>query len=100
MRHLFFATIALIATFVVVDVSSQTLPPRDYKIWTVPGYGTLNGTQAESVPSNRTFYSFRSVFYAEKPTNLTRFLVNHVTTFKLNKVSQKKQGFNTPIFHV
>ncbi len=51
------------------------LPPVDYVTWTVPGYGTLNGTEEASVYTNRTFYGFRSVFYAEMPTPETRFLV-------------------------
>ena len=45
-------------------------------IVTVPGYAVLNGTVEESVPSNRIFYGFRGVFYAEKPTPETRFLVS------------------------
>ena len=46
-------------------------------IVTVPGYAVLNGTEERSVgPNNRTFYGFRGVFYAEKPTPETRFLVS------------------------
>lgn len=50
------------------------LPPVTYKTWTVPGYGVLNGTEEASVYTNRTFYGFRSVFYADMPTPETRFL--------------------------
>lgn len=41
----------------------------------VPGYAKLDGTQARSWPSKRTYYSFRDVPYAEMPSNETRFLV-------------------------
>jgi hypothetical protein len=53
------------------------LPPVTYKIWTVPGYGVLNGTEEASVYTNRTFYGFRSVFYADMPIPETRFLVSY-----------------------
>jgi hypothetical protein len=62
------------------------LPPVNYVTWTVPGYGVLNGTEEASVYNNRTFYGFRSVFYAEMPTPETRFLVSypHFFFFFLN----------------
>jgi hypothetical protein len=41
----------------------------------VPGYGVLNGTMESSSDTQRPFYAFRSVFYAEKPTPENRFLV-------------------------
>ena len=53
------------------------LPPVTYQTWTVPGYGVLNGTEEASVYTNRTFYGFRSVFYADMPTPETRFLVSY-----------------------
>ncbi|EFX83387.1 hypothetical protein DAPPUDRAFT_240264 [Daphnia pulex] len=40
----------------------------------VPGYGVLNGTNETSTYTERTFYAFRSVYYAEKPTPENRFL--------------------------
>lgn len=48
-------------------------------IWQVPGYGTLNGTMENSTYSDRTFYAFRSVFYADMPTPELRFLVSIAT---------------------
>lgn len=44
-------------------------------LWTVPNYGTLNGTIESSTYTNRPFHAFRSVFYAEMPTPEIRFLV-------------------------
>lgn len=41
----------------------------------VPGYGVLNGTTETSSYTDRTFYAFRGIFYAEKPTQETRYLV-------------------------
>lgn len=43
----------------------------------VPGYATrLEGTTDEATANTgRPYYAFRGVFYAEQPTNLTRFLV-------------------------
>lgn len=42
----------------------------------VPGYATqLEGTTEASADTERPFYAFKSVFYAEQPTNQTRFLV-------------------------
>ncbi|KZS04109.1 Carboxylic ester hydrolase [Daphnia magna] len=50
------------------------LPPVETVIHPVPGYGVLNGTVESSVYNNRTFWGFRSVFYAEMPTPEMRFL--------------------------
>lgn len=41
----------------------------------VPGYAVLNGTEETSTYTDRVFYSFKSVFYADKPTSENRFLV-------------------------
>ncbi len=42
----------------------------------VRGYAKqLKGTTGKSLFTGRTYYAFRSIHYAEKPTNLTRFLV-------------------------
>ena len=62
---IFAALFSLLAVVNSVDV-----------IVTVPGYAVLNGTVEESIPSSRTFYGFRGVSYAEKPTPETRFLVS------------------------
>lgn len=45
----------------------------------VPGYAVLNGTEELSTYTERPFYAFRSVFYAEKPTSENRFLVSYLT---------------------
>ena len=44
----------------------------------VPGYAVLNGTEELSTYTERVFYAFRSVFYAEKPTSESRFLVSYI----------------------
>ena len=41
----------------------------------VPGFATLRGTEESSSNTGRPFYAFRSVHYAEKPSDSTRFLV-------------------------
>ena len=41
----------------------------------VPGYAVLNGTEEASTYTERVFYAFRSVFYADQPTSENRFLV-------------------------
>lgn len=46
----------------------------DGPILTVPGYGTLLGRMGNSTYTERPFYGFRSVFYADPPTPETRFL--------------------------
>ena len=39
-------------------------------ILNVPGYASkLLGTTRKSLYTNKNFYAFRSVYYAEKPTN-------------------------------
>jgi len=49
----------------------------------VPGYATrLEGTTEASADTGRPFYAFRSVFYAEQPTNQTRFLVRLKDEYK------------------
>jgi hypothetical protein len=71
---LYSATIlVLLATgsFYSVEVSTQI-------ILEVPGYGVLNGTTGTSSYTDRLFYTFRSVYYAEKPTPETRFLVINI----------------------
>jgi len=51
----------------------------------VPGYATrLEGTTEVSATTERPFYAFRGVHYAEQPTNLTRFLVCS-NSFKSNQ---------------
>ncbi len=60
--------LALLASFYLAGVSTQI-------ILEVPGYGVLNGTTDTSSFTERLFYSFKSVYYAEMPTAETRFLV-------------------------
>ncbi len=55
-----------------IEVSAQI-------ILEVPGYGVLNGTTEKSTYTDRVFYAFRSVYYADKPTPQNRFLVKHKT---------------------
>ena len=47
----------------------------------VSGFATLRGTEESSSNTGRPFYAFRSVHYAEKPSNSTRFLVINVFVF-------------------
>lgn len=62
--------------FIVVYFASFNLGEVHAQvILEVPGYAILNGTTATSTYSDRLFYAFRSVYYAEKPTPETRFLV-------------------------
>ena len=42
----------------------------------VPGYATLNGTTDTSYHFKRPFFKFRGLYYGQKPTSETRFLVN------------------------
>ena len=49
----------------------------------VPGYAVLNGTEETSSYTERPFYAFRSVFYADKPTSENRFLVSHCWSWLL-----------------
>lgn len=66
---------ALLLWAVLVAVSLSALAV----LIEVPGYATrLEGTTEASANTGRPFYAFRGVFYAEQPTNLTRFLVNIV----------------------
>ena len=51
----------------------------------VPGYGVLNGTTETSSFTERIFYSFKSVYYAEKPTPEGRFLVSINTRLKKDR---------------
>jgi len=67
MKLHFFRIATLLASLYVADVSLQV-------ILEVPGYGVLNGTIETSSFTDRTFYAFRSVHYAEKPTPENRFL--------------------------
>jgi hypothetical protein len=70
MKSSFLIPIAiLLASHYVAQVSPQV-------ILEVPGYGVINGTIETSTYTERTFYAFRSVFYAEEPTPETRFLVS------------------------
>ncbi|XP_046631305.1 cholinesterase 1-like isoform X3 [Daphnia pulicaria] len=64
----FFISIAIVLfSHYVAEVSPQV-------ILEVPGYGVINGTIETSTYTERTFYAFRSVYYAEKPTPENRFL--------------------------
>ncbi|KAK4035777.1 hypothetical protein OUZ56_027860 [Daphnia magna] len=67
MKLFFIPLVILFAGHYVAEVSMQI-------ILEVPGYGVLNGTNETSSFTERTFYAFRSVHYAEKPTPETRFL--------------------------
>jgi hypothetical protein len=58
-----------LASHYLVKVSPQI-------ILEVPGYGVLNGTTESSSDTERPFYAFRSVYYAEMPTPENRFLVS------------------------
>lgn len=69
MKQIFLPFLALLAIGNLVEVKSQI-------ILEVPGYGVLNGTTEQSSYTERLFYSFRGVFYAEKPSAETRFLVS------------------------
>jgi hypothetical protein len=42
----------------------------------VPGYATLNGTTDTTYHFKRPFFKFRGLYYGQKPTSETRFLVN------------------------
>ncbi len=70
MKHFTGSIVVLLASFYLAEVSAQI-------ILEVPGYGVLNGTTETSSFTERVFYSFKSVFYAEMPTPETRFLVRH-----------------------
>jgi hypothetical protein len=61
----------LLISHYVAEVSLQVIVE-------VPGYGVLNGTIETSSFTDRQFYAFRSVYYAEKPTPENRFLVNSI----------------------
>lgn len=91
MRRLLLLVAALsLASFILAGVSCQITPPTELPdrpearnvTWTVPGYGVLNGTGESSVYTNRTFYGFRSVYYAEMPTPETRFLVRFLVIIR------------------
>ena len=68
MKAFFVPIVILLFAHYVADVSLQV-------ILEVPGYGVLNGTMETSTYTDRPFYAFRSVYYAEKPTPENRFLV-------------------------
>jgi hypothetical protein len=64
----FVTTILFCISHYLVKVSSQV-------ILEVPGYGILNGTSELSSFTERYYYAFRSLYYAEKPNPQNRFLV-------------------------
>ena len=68
MKPYVLAFVILLASCRVAKVSSQV-------ILEVPGYAVLNGTTETSSYTERLFYAFRSVYYADKPTPQNRFLV-------------------------
>jgi hypothetical protein len=67
-----FTTIIFLACHYQVEVSTQV-------ILEVPGYGILNGTTELSSFTERPYYAFRSLYYAEKPSPQNRFLVIFAT---------------------
>ena len=71
MKLFFFHIVILLTSHYVAKVSLQVIVE-------VPGYGVLNGTIETSSFTDRQFYAFRSVYYAEKPTPENRFLVNSI----------------------
>lgn len=75
MKSIFLTFLAVLAISNLAEVSTQI-------ILEVPGYAVLNGTTETSSFTERLFYAFRGVFYAEKPTAETRFLVIIVQLFK------------------
>ena len=50
----------------------------------VPGYATLNGTTDTSYHFKRPFFKFRGLYYGQKPTSETRFLVNETEGYPFN----------------
>lgn len=62
---------SLVAALFACNLSSGQI------ILEVPGYAVLNGTEELSSYTERPFFAFRSVFYAEKPTSEGRFLVSY-----------------------
>lgn len=79
MKSFLIPIVILLVGHYVAEVSTQI-------ILEVPGYGVLNGTNETSSFSERTFYAFRSVYYAEKPTPETRFLVGRATKMRTRKL--------------
>ena len=69
MKSLFVPIVILLVSHYVAEVSLQV-------ILEVPGYGVINGTLETSTYTERPFYAFRSVYYAEEPTSDNRFLVS------------------------
>lgn len=58
---------------------ATTTSPFPTYILKVPGYADkLQGTIERSLYTKREYFAFRSVYYAEKPNSLTRFLVHHL----------------------
>lgn len=68
MKLILYTFLSVLAISNLAEVSTQV-------ILEVPGYAVLNGTTETSSFTDRLFYAFRGVFYAEKPTPETRFLV-------------------------
>lgn len=75
------------------------LPPVETVIHPVPGYGVLNGTVESSVYNNRTFWGFRSVFYAEMPTPEMRFLVR-TNSYNIQQRSFPKHGISSSCIYL
>ena len=69
MKSFAVAIVLLFTSAFVANVSSQV-------ILEVPGYAVINGTNETSTYTERPFYAFRSVYYAEKPSPENRFLVS------------------------
>jgi len=66
----------VVITAFVFLVSHYLVKVSPQIILEVPGYGVLNGTTESSSDTERPFYAFRSVYYAEMPTPENRFLVS------------------------
>lgn len=75
MRSIFLSFLAFVAISNLEEASSQN-------ILEVPGYAVLNGTTETSTYTERLFYAFRGVFYAEQPTPENRFLVSYAICIK------------------
>ena len=75
MKSLFVSIVVILFSHYVAEVSPQV-------ILEVPGYGVINGTMETSTYTERGFYAFRSVYYAEQPTPENRFLVSDIKEIK------------------
>ena len=62
------------STYVVVLLATL-LVAVDAILLEVPGYATIEGSTDNSFHTNRQYFKFRGLNYAEKPTSLNRFLV-------------------------